>query len=537
VYSKIKEKVMLKKLNFIILILFLITVANMLADDGSWSKSFTINSGSIYSESDNTDIELTKEILIFDGKYTKAVFQFRNTSDKSVIVDCGFPVRYEINAFMINNQLVISADAYGDGEDIFVLDYFETLPLEYDESEGELFGVYPEVIPITKFNNSRNFISEEEDLQDFTLLIKQNDKIIPVQKVLLERHADENGAWATFHYKHNLNFKPGEFSTVVVEYHQDLFHGSTGMSNMYLWNYVIGTGGTWKGPIGELILIKPSEWRGSIDGLDTFWENRQISILRSVDYEPSRDIVYSLRGFSVDMMEQYEYFENKLPALKKIWTERSKLVIQPSEAVQDFVTDIAASSFLPDKLPVFTIDGVISNANFSPIAAFDGLTETSWCENIKGDGIDQYLEFSLTKRVWGIGINNGFTRLPIKDWLFESDRMEKIPFEEIVRDDSKGFKDYFTQNNRIKKLSITNQAGDILYTLNLNDQRDPQAFFGISLSPGTYRLVIEDVYRGTKWQDTCLGEVTFISAEINPQLSNFTEDPFYMDALKDVSFK
>ena len=212
------------------------------------------------------------------------------------------------------------------------------------------------------------------------------------------------------------------------------------------------------------------------------------------------------------------------------------MVTQTSNAVQSFVTDITASSFLPDRLPVFTNNGVIAKANFSPTAAFDGLTETSWCENVEGDGIGEYIEFSLTKDVWGFSINNGFTRLPVKDWLFDINWGE-IPFEESVRDDSNGIKDYFIQNNRIKKLSVTDLDGDILYTLELEDQRDSQTFPGVNLPQGTYRLVIEEVYRGTKWQDTCLGEITFLESDINQEISLITADQFYMDALREVLYK
>ena len=265
-------------------------------------------------------------------------------------------------------------------------------------------------------------------------------------------------------------------------------------------------------------------------------EDSYMTILRAVDYEPSREVVYSLRGYSVDMMEQYEYFENELPMLKGIWTGRSKLVTQPSDPVQSFVTNISASSFLPDKLSVFTNNGVIAKANFSPAAAFDGMAETSWCENIKGDGVGQYIDFSLTKRTWGLSINNGFTRLPVKDWLFNSNNGE-IPFDKKVRDDSKGFKDYYSQNNRIKRLSITDSAGSILYSIQLEDQRDPQTFPGICLSPGTYRLVIEEVYQGTKWQDTCLGELTFLASDSNHQMSLIAADLFYMDALRGIPYK
>jgi len=525
---------MLTKINITVLIL--IAFSGIFADDGSWNKSFTINGGSIYSESDNTDIELVKEILIFTGEYTKAVFQFKNTSDRAVTISCGFPVQYEIDAFFGGDSLEIAVSPYGPGDDIPVLGYLETLPLEYTDPDDYMFGMTTDIILNNSFNNSREFISSEEIPEDLTFSIKQNGKTIAIDKVLLERYAGEEGARVTFHYKHNLNFKPGGVSIVVVEYHQDLFHGGDGMSDSYLWNYVIGTGGTWKGPIGEFILIKPADWRGDIEGMNILWENRDITVLKAARYEPSRDLVFSLRGYSMDMMEQYEYFENELPMLKKMWTGKSVLVSQPSYAVQNFVTDITASSFLPDKLSVFTKDGVISKASFSPASAFDGLTETSWCENVGGDGIGEYIELSLTGKVWGFSISNGFTRLPVKDWLFNS-RNGETPFDKGVRDDSKGFKDYFTQNNRIRKLSITDRAGNILYTIELDDQRDSQTFTDISLSPGTYRLVIEEVYRGTKWQDTCLGEVTFLESDSNQQMSLITEDSFYLDALKGISYK
>ena len=87
---------MVTKKNIIVLILIFTSFNYIFTDDGSWSKSFTIDGGSIYSESDNTDIELVKEILIFNGEYTKAVFQFKNTSNKAVTIDCGFPVQYQI---------------------------------------------------------------------------------------------------------------------------------------------------------------------------------------------------------------------------------------------------------------------------------------------------------------------------------------------------------------------------------------------------------------------------------------------------------
>jgi len=60
-------------------------------DDGSWNKSFSVHGGSIYSDTDHPDISLDKELLVFDGEKTTAVFLFRNTSQKAITVECGFP--------------------------------------------------------------------------------------------------------------------------------------------------------------------------------------------------------------------------------------------------------------------------------------------------------------------------------------------------------------------------------------------------------------------------------------------------------------
>ena len=527
---------MVSKKNIIVLILVVSNFLSLIADDGSWSKSFTIDGGSIYSENDNSNIELVKEILIFNGEYTKAVFQFKNTSSKAVTIECGFPVQYEIDVFFGGDSLEVEVSHYAPDEQIPVLEYLETLPYEYTDPDDSMFGLTTDIILNNIFNNSREFISPDQTPEDLTFNIKQDGNNVYIEKVLVERYAGEKGASVTFHYKHNLYFKPGELSTVIVEYTNNLFHGSDGMSDVFKWNYVIGTGGTWKGKISEFYLIKPKDWQGELTKLDLIWENTEVQLYYSDQYEPSRNDMFSLRGYSINHMEQYEYFENELPGMKEIWNSRSVLINQPKGGDQNFVKDIIASSFLPDKLPVFTKEGVVLKAGFSPVAAFDGLPETSWCENVKGDGIDEFIELTITKDVWGLSINNGFTRIPVEDWLFDI-TMGEIPFEDKMRDDYRGIKDYFTQNNRVKKLAIRNSSGETLYNINLEDQRNSQTFPGIRLSPGRYRFVIKEVYPGTKWQDTCIGEIIFHESENNQQMDTVTNDQFYTKALKGVIFK
>jgi hypothetical protein len=76
-------------------ILSLAAAATIAADDGSWGdfRGYTPAEGPLYSEAGNPDVALEKEYLEL-GDYktgsTRAVFQFRNTAKKSLVVECAF---------------------------------------------------------------------------------------------------------------------------------------------------------------------------------------------------------------------------------------------------------------------------------------------------------------------------------------------------------------------------------------------------------------------------------------------------------------
>lgn len=102
---------------FPVLCLFfvLVCLSPAAADDGSWSSTFSVSGGSIYSEEDNTDIVLEKELLIFDGRSTEAHFLFRNTSSDDIVLECGFPVIHRIDSHMIEGGAEIPVSKYGGG--------------------------------------------------------------------------------------------------------------------------------------------------------------------------------------------------------------------------------------------------------------------------------------------------------------------------------------------------------------------------------------------------------------------------------------
>ncbi len=518
----------MKNYKYIVTVFILIIILNPIhPDDGSWNRSFTIEGGSIYSEEDNGDIVLEKELLVFNGVKTRVHFLFRNTGDRRITLKCGFPVIHQIDSYRITDYLELPSDKYGDGA-IPGLTYFQTIPHPDIEDEEDFMEINPYVIPVNEFNNSRNFITPSEAAgSGIDFQISRNGRDITVEKVLLERRAGRNGASLTFHFQHSLTFNPGETTTVRVEYTQDLLYGSDGMSgNSYRWQYLIGTGSTWKDPIGEFFMITPASWNGEIPGMNPVSRvPGGMNVYHVSNWEPDRDERFSLEYTAPGYMSEWEFLES-FHEKKAMWIEKKRVMEQPLLPVQDFVSGIGASSSLTDKVSVFTDEGVIESAGFGPDAAFDGLAETSWCENVSGNGIGEYIEVETETFVIGIIIRNGFTRFQAHDWVFNS-----AFFEREIRDDSAGLKDYFNMNGRVRNLDITDSSGKQLYTLSLADGRNPQCFGGVFLEPGCYRFTITDVYPGSRWEDTCLAELTFI-----PLDSPLVEERFYREAFTLTNF-
>jgi hypothetical protein len=499
------------------------------ADDGSWNKSFSVQGGSIYSDTDHPDISLDKELLVFDGEKTTAVFLFRNTSHKAVTVECGFPVRHEIDCNDCGTHLEIPSGPYGGGRPD-ALDWFETVQLYDPEETDETMYTLPEGILLNDFNNSREFIDPGDAGAEVDFRISADGRQVPITGVLLERSASKLGAAITWHFRHALSFKPGELKEVQVEYRQDILYGG-GWSDVYRWDYIIGTGATWKGPIGIFLLVLPSGWKGYPPYLELLAETDGFLVFGRRDWEPDRFDSFSLTGFSVGHMEQYEFLENELPELKTMWHTGSPEAMQPLVPVLPLVKGVTASSSLPDRLNIFTAEGVVDGAGFGPISAFDGLSESSWCEGASGDGIGEYLQCTLAEPVWSITIRNGFTRFPAADWMFAD-----YSFEDSIRDDALGIKDYFSMNNRVKTLEISTPGGEVLYTLNLADRRDTQTFSGIFLPAKTLHFIIREVYPGSRWSDTCLAEMSFTPVQFAPDLIPWLEDPFFGENLKGFRF-
>jgi hypothetical protein len=175
---------------------------------------------------------------------------------------------------------------------------------------------------------------------------------------------------------------------------------------------------------------------------------------------------------------------------------------------QDFVWVKGASSSLDDPAPVYTQEGKIPEAGFGALSLFDGIRETAWCEGVSGDGIGEWVEFELTKNVEGFEIQNGYNMS-----LFA------VPGKDIDT--------YYGKNNRPKRIEIASLDGKIKLTIDLEDTERLQYFDARYLPKGRYRVYIRAVYKGSRWQDTCLGEITFHpAAPLFPQLET---DAFFKE--------
>lgn len=148
----------------------------------------------------------------------------------------------------------------------------------------------------------------------------------------------------------------------------------------------------------------------------------------------------------------------------------------------------AATSYLVDRR---------NPSRYAPVCAFDNRLQTSWVEGKQGDGIGEKFAFQFTA-IKSVSIFPGF-----------------------------GKKRYFTLNNRLKKVSFkiykikdvlphqcatTFRLGDLvaheilhfrdsmtMQTFQIGEHENERGFIGV--------IEILEVYRGSRWQDTCIAEI------------------------------
>lgn len=153
---------------------------------------------------------------------------------------------------------------------------------------------------------------------------------------------------------------------------------------------------------------------------------------------------------------------------------------EPSN-VAALATATASSQLAADRL-----------GDYRPASAIDGSLSTPWCEGVAGAGTGEWIElvFPGPVEVLEIGVSVGYDRE-----ADDSDRPESL----------------FTDNYRVKQLSLVfseEQQAMIVF----EDVRGVQKI-SLADAPGgpivttSIRLIIDETYRGARFQDTCIAEI------------------------------
>lgn len=258
----------------------------------------------------------------------------------------------------------------------------------------------------------------------------------------------------------DTSFNAGEEKKVTNRYTQHYVHG---YDTDWLWlEYILTTGAFWKGRIGTIDVYVHYGSQPFYNFSATGPGNAETEI-----DESARVIHYRYRN-----VEPEKNFTLRFPSL-----------IQKTES----------SGHLASR-----------RYDYSPKSAHDNDLSTAWVEGERDDGIGEWLTFSISPGVAGGKLPGGF-------------KVSKIGIiNGCAKDDA-----IFAMNNRVKKFTLryiwfdtdvaregTARSYTLRDTRNLQFITFPQPVY---MSEVTFQIL--DVYRGTKYRDTCISEVRFYVEE------------------------
>lgn len=526
------------------------------ADDGGSYRPEDWTYGNIYIEEPNEKIALEKELLLvnqIDGD-VEARFGFRNTTDENVVVPCAFPVVIMLPFYLHENDGSVSPRVTFNAEPRpgiweFLLKKEVEQPRSFDTAEtyggnitkDDVFALDEKLRTIS----CGDFLAElsrfgNGDAALRPCEIEQDGRRVPVKTVGIETlvldgyespfDSVEYGGNAyalrlVLHFYHELSFKAGATSKLTVRYKIDSEKKSY-KGSRFLMQYDISTGGTWKNAeIGEFLVLTNSTMR---------------VLYTKTDFEHSGFVVGGLYAAKNYKPQRHEYFEFS-DAFGGDDTEFYDVLDWcGDEKRQSFVRNVRASSFLAGSYKIAgksrdweerNLDANLRESSYKPETSFDGNFYNGWVEGAKGDGIGEWIEFTLDSFALGPFATNGLRRFAWRrfdnprsgdDKYFDFDWSEcGGEYSALAR--SGGVGGSWILNNRVESMRLSNSRGKTLATLEFADlfpefvnrwTNDKIAVNAVRnplfLEKGSYRMTIESVYKGRKWSDTVLGEVWFV---------------------------
>lgn len=541
------------------------------------------SSKSSYDEKTNTRTKL-------HGNEVEAIFGFKNTSSQSVVVPCAFPVVVTTQVAVTKNGFLSNYIEVGNGfnSKLDILQVALGKKLKLDEERGwdkNIWGTTDatkeELLSLDKKLRTisiNEYLSELKNYRANETLspcqIVQDSKKVAVQTVGIETSIEKHDEYTealegssyrhdqtevytikvVLHFFHELTFKPKASSTLNVKYAINAVKG--GRSDRHSFVYDISTGGTWKDDIKSFVVltdssmdIKNSKTKFEITDLGEMCNWKRTYLYCAENYKPEKN-EYFVFNLTYDA---YEYDCD-------IWLQNRK-------GMQDFVSGVRASSELSGSYKIAgkkgnewatqnsgecNEDSNLENSTYEAKTSFDGNLLNGWVEGVKGDGRGEWIEFTLSKNVLGPFATNGLRRFggSLKretenglDWYYYDEKSDE-PYN--VYKKAGGIKSTWEANNRVKSMLLSSEGKNIA-ELQFEDKclevlttpadwiwqsaiKNPQL-----LKAGTYRMTINSVYKGKKWDDTVLGEVWFVPIEDNAAKAILSDEFFKKPILEKIN--
>lgn len=163
-------------------------------------------------------------------------------------------------------------------------------------------------------------------------------------------------------------------------------------------------------------------------------------------------------------------------SIESIYSHQYIIGINDKEGNSLLVSNIKASSFLYDK-----------KYNHKPEMSCDYDEKTAWC--VKGNGKGEWIRFDVEEsQLHYKGIMNLY-RVLIKNGLTINNK-------------------FYYSNNRVKKLLFEFSGGE-RKIIELKDNRLDYQIFVMNIKTKWIKITIQDIYKGEKYNDTCISELNF----------------------------
>ncbi len=503
---------MREKIGIIILITACSVIGPLYADVAPAAPATAWTGGSIYLEDEDPFIALTDEILYAEEiKPRRSIrltvhFRFRNDSDSEKHIPVGFPVITDLYQFApsLEGWTDLSPALLGLFGRNITIDNIERI---HGKQVKFSWGQYREKIGGAGTDG-------DDPASDFSFSVVQDGTNVPVDRVIVEGKTKriEEGPRDDTSYDvsistnlmFTLKFPPREDSEVIVTYTVYAAH-ITYRGSYAATNYVIGSGGAWKGPIENLYILGrikldvedagPSDMSVyEAEGSDTI-----LAVFRN--YEPKPEATIGIR-----IMDPPDPVGAPYWAFSELTGTGPVAGDVPSIPVNSSIRNIRASSVYPGDTKIALPDkyGALEwrRTTYGAAALFDGITLNAWVEGVPGPGIGESVEFELTEPAFGLTAYNGLRMVP----RFKMEERETYyTWQPGVSAEGDRLNSIWERNHRVKELQLLRGGREAArYTL---DDRHGAQILGGYLPPGRYRAVIRSVYPGTEWDDTCLGEI------------------------------